>query len=125
MTARLKNIPLQTTVSLLLLASWTGLSFAQNLFAILLLLTPVPLAAPPSTGTQRTASWSPPPIALAFFAILSVLSNLLLPKVTQVLPPGSPGLYIASAYPLLFAVLVQVRSMQPFDLIALAANRSC
>ncbi|OCK95837.1 uncharacterized protein K441DRAFT_686237 [Cenococcum geophilum 1.58] len=100
-----RNLPATTIASFVLLSQICGLSFAQNLFFVLMLFTPIPLYSvlPPRRGHL----WTPKPVVYLVPALLSLVCLHLMPSVENelVIMFFRAGYFIV---PLYLALAVQV-----------------
>jgi hypothetical protein len=94
------------TLAFILLAQFVGLSTAQNLFYVALLLTPVPL---PSATAKRSSLWTPHPAVYIVPLVVSMLLVDLIPYGAAETRMFQVWRFAYFAVPLLFALGVQVR----------------
>ncbi|OCL04411.1 hypothetical protein AOQ84DRAFT_250764, partial [Glonium stellatum] len=74
-----RNLPVSTIISFVLLSQICGLSFAQHLFFVLIMYTPIPLYSvlPP----RRDHLWTPRPVVYLIPAILALVGLHVLPNI--------------------------------------------
>ena len=108
-----RNLPVTTIASFVLLSQICGLSFAQNLFFVLMLFTPIPLYSvlPPRRGHL----WAPKPVVYLVPALLSLVCLHLMPSVENelVIMFFRAGHFIV---PLYLALAVQVSDFRKLSL---------